>query len=140
MGDGSGPRRQPADGNDRVPTEGVGRCPGRNQHRVVRLHDLRGRGGPGVQRALLPRLQPARRDARRVRDVLGRVPGPAARWPAVRPLRRPGGSQVDARGDPAAHGSGHLRYGTAAHVRAGGCVGTGPAGPAPGPAGHRPRR
>ena len=76
----------------------------RHRDRVLRLHRVRDRRGPGLQPGLLPRTRPADRHAAVVRRVLHRLPRPAARSRPHRTLRGPGRTQAHVHGHGADDG------------------------------------
>ena len=120
--------------------EGRRRLLHRRDDRDLRLHRLRHRRGPLLQRRLLPGERPALGHAAVVRDAGHRVRGPPAGRHHRRLPRRQDRPQARPRRVPAAHGHRHRPHRPPAHVRAGRCPGAHPARRRPRRAGPGVRR
>ena len=94
-----GGNRGSASDRDRARRCGQDRArePRRHDNRVLRLLHFWHGGGAGVRRHVLPEIGARDPDAQRLSDLRHRLSGPAGRLVPVRPFRRPGRAQVDAR-------------------------------------------
>ena len=90
-------------------------------------------------RIFFPDADPAARRHRRLRDLRGRVPGPAAGRAVLLPLRGPPRAQVRARRDPVPDGHLDVPDRSPAQLRAGRCARAGAAGGVAAAAGVRRR-
>ena len=79
----------------------------RDHHRGLRLRPLRDGRRARLRQALLPRRRSGHRHAGGVRDVRRRLPRPPRRRRDLRPLRRQGRAQEDARARARDHGRRH---------------------------------